>query len=56
MDKLNLLSSVDVSNLIGMPPHVVTKMAKKGELPYIMLGGFMRFHEQTIEKIFEEML
>ena len=54
MDPPTLLTTSEVSRLLGVSPNTVTRWAREGRLPCrLTLGGHHRFDRQVIEGIRE---
>jgi excisionase family DNA binding protein len=50
----DVLTTSDVSRLLGVSPNTVTRWAREGRLPCrLTLGGHHRFERQVIERIRE---
>ena len=54
MDPPTVLTTSEVSRLLGVSPNTVTRWAREGRLPCrLTLGGHHRFERQVIEGIRE---
>jgi len=54
MDPPDVLTTSEVSRLLGVSPNTVTRWAREGRLPCrLTLGGHHRFERQVIEHIRE---
>lgn len=54
MDPLDVLTTSEVSRLMGVSPNTVTRWAREGRLPCrLTLGGHHRFERHVIEELQE---
>ena len=56
IDPLAVMTTSEVSRLLGVSPNTVTRWAREGRLPCrLTLGGHHRFERQVIEGIRERL-
>lgn len=52
-DSLQLLTSSDVSRLLKISGKTIQRKRKDGSLPFVMLGGTVRFRRSAIAKLLD---
>ena len=50
-----LLDAADVADLAGLKTDYVYSLARKGEIPAVKIGRYVRFRRDSIEKWFDEL-
>ncbi|WP_436716637.1 helix-turn-helix domain-containing protein [Roseiconus lacunae] len=50
-DKPTLLTADEVASELRLTGHCVRKLAAKGQIPSVRIGGSLRFHRLVVEDI-----
>lgn len=49
-----LLSKEDVADQFGVSPHTVRKMAYERRIPFVKIGGSLRFDQRDVDRYIEQ--